>query len=181
MKLFITISALAGVTLLAACGPVTTAQTSGPSTNVIERALDMQAVLAFNDCLKEGKTRDIAAAKARDQALYLSSADKLVTCDGYLGDSVQLVDQPDRMYGAALAVQNYLKGGDIGKARLALRGFEAQFAPADLIFSDGSSFTSTMQALLFQHGQREQLALSTLNAKSRVKDEIRRAWYWQKN
>ena len=173
---------IVGVALLAACNPMTTAQTPGPTTNVVERALDMQAVLAFNDCVNEGKTRDISASTAMDPALYLSSADMLVTCDDQLGTSTQLADKRDRMQISALAVQNYLKGGDVAKARLALNKFEEKFGPGDLIFSDGSSFTSTMHALVFfQNDQREQLALSSLNAKSRVKDEIRRAWYWQKN
>lgn len=181
MKPLKAVIGIIGLGLAAACNPVTLAQSPGPSTNVVERALDMQAVLAFNDCVTEGKTRDNAASAASDQALYLSSADVLVSCEDQLGTSTQLVNQRDRMQISALAVQNYLKGGDVAKARLALNKFDEKFAPGDLIFSDGSSFTSTMHALLFQHDQREQLALSSLNAKSSVKDEIRRAWYWAKN
>ena len=59
------------LSLLSACGSLTTASSSSPTTTVIERAKDMQAVLAFNDCAVEGQMRDTAAAKEPDQALYL--------------------------------------------------------------------------------------------------------------
>jgi len=181
MKPLSLMTSVAAIALMSACSPLTTAQAPGPSTNVIERAKDMQAVLAFNECAEDGKMKDIAAASAQEQALYLSSADTLTGCEGALGEAVQLIDQRDRMQISALAVQNYLKGGDVAKARLALDEFQARFGPDDLIYADGSSFADTMHALLFQHAQREQLALSTLNAKPGVKDEIRRAWYWQQN
>jgi hypothetical protein len=181
MKTISLMTSVAAVALISACSPLTTAQAPGPSTNVIERAKDMQAVLAFNECSQDGKMKDVAAASAQDQALYLSSADTLAGCDRTLDEATQLIAQRDRMQVSALAVQNYLKGGDVAKARLALDEFQARFGPDDLIYADGSSFTDTMHALLFQHEQPEQLALSTLNAKAGVKDEIRRAWYWQQN
>jgi len=169
------------LSVLGACGPLTTASTSGPTTTVIDRAKDMQVVLAFNDCTVEGQTRDAAAAEGRDQALYLSSADILASCDAKLGDSFALVEQEQRMRVMALAVQNYLKGGDVGAARFALSDFSRAFGDADLIYADGSSFSDTMHALLYQHADQEQLALSSLNARRSVKEEIRRSWYWQKN
>jgi hypothetical protein len=175
------IASVAGIALLTACGPVTTAQNNPPATSVIDRALEMHSIIAFNDCATEGKARDVAASNGQDQALYLSSADMLMGCDATLGDSTVMIDQRDRMQIAALAVQNYLKGGDVAKSRLALDDFQKRFGSSDLIFADGSSFTDTMHALLFQHERPEQLALSSLNAKSSVKDEIRRSWYWQQN
>ena len=81
----------------------------------------------------------------------------------------------------ALAVQNYLKGGDVEAARFAFSDFSTVFGNADLIYADGSSFSDTMYALLYQHADQKQLALASLNARKSVKKEIRRSWYWQKN
>ena len=169
------------LSLLSACGSLTTASSSAPKTTVIERAKDMQAVLAFNDCAVEGQMRDTAAAKEPDQALYLSSADILASCDAELTGSYALVEREQRMRVMALAAQNYLKGGDVGAARLVLSKFARDFDDADLIYADGSSFSDTMHALLYQHADQKQLALSSLNARRSVKEEIRRSWYWQKN
>jgi len=175
------ITSVAGIALLTACGPVTTAQNTPSATSVIDRALDMQSIIAFNDCATEGRTRDVAASSGQDQALYLSSADMLMECDAALGDTVVMIDKRERMQVMALAVQNYLKGGDVAKSRLALGDFQQRFGSHDLIFADGSSFTDTMHALLFQHERPAQFALSSLNAKASVKDEIRRSWYWRQN
>jgi hypothetical protein len=91
------------------------------------------------------------------------------------------VDIDQRMQAKALAVQNYIKGGDIQNARLALMDFEASFDGADLIFADGSSFTDTMHVLLHSFEDRVGYKLASLNARRKVKDEVRRAWYWQNN
>ena len=56
------------LSLLSACGSLTTASSSSSTTTVIERAKDMQAVLAFNDCAVEGQMRDAAAAKEQADA-----------------------------------------------------------------------------------------------------------------
>ena len=81
----------------------------------------------------------------------------------------------------SLAVQNFIKGGDIQLARLALTDFEASFNGADLIYADGSSFTDTMHALLYRFDDPVSYKLASLNARRKVKDEVRRAWYWQVN
>lgn len=181
MKAFTIATTILILSLLSACGPLTNANTSGPITTAIDRAKDMQVVLRFNDCVEEGQRRDAAAADGEDQALYLSSADILASCDAKLGDSHALVERELRMRVLALAVQNYLKGGDVEAARFTLTDFSTVFGNADLIYADGSSFSDTMYALLYQHADQKQLALASLNARKSVKKEIRRSWYWQKN
>ena len=85
------------------------------------------------------------------------------------------------MQAKALTVQNFIKGGDIQAARLALTEFETSFNSADLIYADGSSFKDTMRALLYRFDDRVSYKLASLNARRKVKDEVRRAWYWQSN
>ena len=154
---------------------------SSPTVAVIDRANEMQNVLNFDSCLSNGLEQDAQAAASDEMGQYLASAKTLSSCDSKLRDSASLVAIEQRMKAKALAVQNFIKGGDIQLARLALTDFEASFDGADLIYADGSSFTDTMHALLYRFDDPVSYKLASLNARRKVKDEVRRAWYWQVN
>ena len=49
MKSLTFLASVAGIALMTACGPVTTAQNKTPTASVIDRAIDMQAVIAFKN------------------------------------------------------------------------------------------------------------------------------------
>ena len=165
---------------LAACQQ-TSLTSSAPTTSVIDRANEMQNVLNFDSCLSNGLEHDAQAAASDERGQYLASAKTLSSCDSKLRDSASLVATEQRMQAKALAVQNFIKGGDTQAARLALTDFEASFDGADLIYADGSSFKDTMHALLYRFDDRVGYKLASLNARRKVKDEVRRAWYWQSN
>ena len=165
---------------LAACQQ-TVLTSSAPTTSVLDRANEMQNVLNFDSCLSNGLEQDAQAAASDEMGRYLASARTLSSCDSKLRDSASLVAIEQRMKAKALAVQNFIKGGDIQLARLALTDFEAGFDGADLIYADGSSFTDTMHALLYRFDDPVSYKLASLNARRKVKDEVRRAWYWQVN
>lgn len=154
---------------------------STPTTSVIDRANEMQNLLNFDSCLSNGLEQDAQAAASDERGQYLASAKTLSSCDSKLRDSASLVATEKRMQAKALTVQNFIKGGDIQAARLALTDFETSFNSADLIYADGSSFTDTMRALLYRFDDRVSYKLASLNARRKVKDEVRRAWYWQSN
>lgn len=154
---------------------------STPTTSVIDRANEMQNLLNFDSCLSNGLEQDAQAAASDETGQYLASAKTLSSCDSKLRDSASLVATEKRMQAKALTVQNFIKGGDIQAARLALTDFETSFNSADLIYADGSSFTDTMRALLYRFDDRVSYKLASLNARRKVKDEVRRAWYWQSN
>ena len=169
-----------GALSVAACQQ-TVLTSSAPTISIIDRANEMQNVLNFDSCLGNGLEQDAQAAASDEPGQYLASAKTLAGCDAKLRDSALLVDIDQRMRAKALAVQNYIKGGDIQNARLALTDFEASFDGADLIYADGSSFTDTMHVLLHSFDNRVGYKLASLNARRKVKDEVRRAWYWQNN
>ena len=154
---------------------------STPTTSVIDRANEMQNLLNFDSCLSNGLEQDAQAAASDERGQYLASAKTLSSCDSKLRDSASLVATERRMQAKALTVQNFIKGGDIQAARLALTEFETSFNSADLIYADGSSFKDTMRALLYRFDDRVSYKLASLNARRKVKDEVRRAWYWQSN
>ena len=169
-----------GVLGITACQQ-TVLTSSAPTTSVIDRANEMQNLLNFDSCLSNGLEQDAQAAASDERGQYLASAKTLSSCDSKLRDSTSLVATEKRMQAKALTVQNFIKGGDIQAARLALKDFETSFNSADLIYADGSSFTDTMRALLYRFDDRVSYKLASLNARRKVKDEVRRAWYWQSN
>jgi len=169
-----------GAFTVAACQQ-TALTSSTPTVSVIDRANEMQNVLNFDSCLSNGLEQDAQAAATDERGQYLASAETLAGCDSKLRESASLVDIEKRMQAKAIAVQNYIKGGDIQAARLALIDFETSFDGADLVYADGSSFTDTMRVLLHKFDDRVGYKLASLNARRKVKDEVRRAWYWQTN
>jgi hypothetical protein len=169
-----------GVLAITACQQ-TVLTSSTPTTSVIDRANEMQNLLNFDSCLSNGLEQDAQAAASDERGQYLASAKTLSSCDSKLRDSASLVATEKRMQAKALTVQNFIKGGDIQAARLALTEFETSFNSADLIYADGSSFKDTMRALLYRFDDRVSYKLASLNARRKVKDEVRRAWYWQSN
>ena len=169
-----------GVLGITACQQ-TVLTSSTPTTSVIDRANEMQNLLNFDSCLSNGLEQDAQAAASDERGQYLASAKTLSSCDSKLRDSASLVANERRMQAKALTVQNFIKGGDIQAARLALTDFETSFNSADLIYADGSSFKDTMRALLYRFDDRVSYKLASLNARRKVKDEVRRAWYWQSN
>jgi hypothetical protein len=169
-----------GVLGITACQQ-TVLTSSTPTTSVIDRANEMQNLLNFDSCLSNGLEQDAQAAASDERGQYLASAKTLSSCDSKLRDSASLVATERRMQAKALTVQNFIKGGDIQAARLALTEFETSFNSADLIYADGSSFKDTMRALLYRFDDRVSYKLASLNARRKVKDEVRRAWYWQSN
>ena len=78
----------------------------------------------------------------------------------------------------ALSAQNFIKGGDVDQARAAMEIFETSFNSRDLLYPDGSSFTQTMQVILEKSKSPNQIALASINARPKLKQEIRRAWRW---
>jgi hypothetical protein len=81
----------------------------------------------------------------------------------------------------AMGVQNYIKGGNLAKARTMFEQFEYVAVGADLLYPDSTSFVANMRVLLNVGGDKKALRLASQNAKTELKDEIRRAWYWQTN
>jgi hypothetical protein len=117
-----------GVLAITACQQ-TVLTSSTPTTSVIDRANEMQNLLNFDSCLSNGLEQDAQAAASDERGQYLASAKTLSSCDSKLRDSASLVATEKRMQAKALTVQNFIKGGDIQAARLALISRRASIVP----------------------------------------------------
>jgi hypothetical protein len=77
----------------------------------------------------------------------------------------------------ALSVMNFVKGGDIDGAQIALRKTQSKFPDKDLYFADYSSFFDTATALLEQQTlSRHQLAALNISADLRTEIELHQYW-----
>ena len=81
----------------------------------------------------------------------------------------------------ATAVQNHFKGGDVAKARETLEAYRTHFADRDLYLADGSSFTTTMELLLGVKDRTSIGEFSIANVPAPLKEELRRARYWERH
>ena len=139
----------------------------------------LAAIRDYRECRDEGITFSKQARAAANPGGYLASARVLESCESKLGPAGAQIDVDERMRAYALAIQNYLKGGDIVRAQKSLNNFKEAFTGRDLYYPDGSSFVTTIEALL---GQKDKISFgqfSALNVSSTVKSEMRRMFHWK--
>jgi len=135
----------------------------------------------FNDCRQEGLTFDRQANEQGRPELFLQSANQLLSCETVVAGNAHLVDTDSRMQTYALGIQNKIKGGDVYGGHEAFLKFTSTFEGHDLIYTDGSSFTDTMEVLFTMTDMDNPVRLAVMNARPKVKDEARRIIYWRKN
>ncbi len=145
------------------------------------RYVEIEAMRSYRQCRDDALVLDRQARQAGSSARYLASARLLEKCQSDLGPEAASLAQDERMRAYALSAQNYLKGGDVARARANLETFEAAFPGYDLYYPDGSSFTETMEILL---GLRDRSAVgefSVANVGEPLKAELRRVRYGQRH
>jgi hypothetical protein len=133
----------------------------------------------YRHCRDQGVELDRKARSSGASGTYLASARVLEKCETSLGPDAAGIARDERMRTYALSVQNYFKGGDVESARDNFGKFKTQFADYDFYYPDGTSFVTTMEALL---GQRERWTFgefSALNINDGLKSEMRRVLYWK--
>lgn len=146
--------------------------------------LSAAAMEQFVDCKKEGLALDESARKQKSPAQYAASARTLDLCLVEVDEYRDAVPMELRMQVHALTVLNYVKGGDIAKARLQLRAFELSYPNRDLYFSDYTSFIDSLNAVLgrpHSNGTSSQRVFQqrTSNINPMVSTEISRYRYWK--
>jgi len=140
---------------------------------------EMKIIREYRACRAEGIELDKKALASGSAGTYFASAQVLDRCEANLGPSTDGVSKDERMRTYALSVQNYLKGGDVAKARGNFDRFRAAFPNNDLYYADGSSFISTMEALLGRTEPWTFGEFANLNVNDSVKSEMRRVHYWK--
>ena len=152
---------------------------------VINNAQNHQRFLTvsreYKNCINEGMYFNKKASESSDSSisLYSKSADILSKCDQMIGDYNTVVDQEKRLKNNAFAIQNYLKSGRLKVASLKLQEFRERFK-RDLIYPDGSSFVENVESILDFSNEKNSLELELTNNNKKIKNELRRAWYWTK-
>lgn len=163
---------------LAAC----TNDVSGPLEGIGYRQARFEQITMMREyraCRDQGVELDRKARTSGASGTYLASAQVLEKCETGLGPEETGIPRNERMRTYALSVQNYFKGGDVERARDNFGKFKGRFSQHDFYYPDGTSFVTTMEALL---GQRERWTFgefSALNINDGLKSEMRRVLYWK--
>lgn len=175
----------AGFLVLALAG-LSACQTTGSSTAAegigyrAARADQISEMRNYRACVEEAMTLDGLARRNASTAQYLASANLIESCERKLGPTASNVAEDERMRAYALGTFNALKGGDPAKATQMLQRFETAFTGRDLYFTNGTSFTESMGALLGRETDADSARFSTLNVSRELKSEMRRIDHWSK-
>ena len=140
----------------------------------------VKMVREYRACRNEGMDLDKKALASGSRGTYLASAQILEKCEANLGPGgTSTITESERMHAYALSVQNYLKGGDIARGRDNFDKFRTAFPHRDLYYPDGTSFMSTMEALLGRQEPWTFGEFANLNVSDQLKSEMRRMNYWK--
>jgi hypothetical protein len=169
--------------VLVAVGTLGACQTTGgvPGADLEfrqDRYDEVMRIDTFDSCRREALDLDAQARMRESAGAYLTSAKVMDRCEQDLAGQTRGVDEDARMRLQALAVVNYLKGGDAQQARANLDAFKAAFSGRDLYFQDGASFIETAELLLGRYDSVAYGAFSMMNVNAGVKDELRRVHHW---
>ena len=140
---------------------------------------EMKIIRDYRACRAEGMELDKKALASGSAGTYLASAQVLERCESNLGPGTASVSKEERMRAYALSVQNYLKGGEVSKARENFDRFQTAFPSNDLYYADGTSFISTMESLLGRAEPWSFGEFANLNVADSLKSEMRRMHYWK--
>lgn len=141
----------------------------------------LTAMRDYRQCRDEALELDRQAHASGEPGRYRASAELIEHCESGLGPEAIEVASDERMHAYALAVQDYVKAGEVERAGQTLERFKKTFTGKDLYYADGSSFIETMEILV---GKKDDSALAPyayLNVNAPLKNEMRRIRYWEKN
>ena len=178
-KLHSMIIGLGTVVLLSGCNMTSKLTTLLPDSNNTAAASTVQQAPdegAFYQCRDEIVAMDRSAGQNASLAQYLASANAIPGCLQTVASTHSFITQQQMMQLHALAVLNYLKGGDIGKSRIELASFKQDFSGRDLYFADQSSFIDTFDLLLNDSGHGADQV--NLNVNKTLLAEFKRKQYW---
>ena len=134
----------------------------------------------YTSCIEDGRNFDRIAATKNEEAdsLYNKRAKILSDCDLLIKGNPYMINEVERMQNIALSIQNYIKAGNLIQASLNLKDYKNTFEK-DLIYPDGSSFVENVESILDFSNEKNSLELELTNNNKKIKNELRRAWYWK--
>lgn len=155
---------------------------SGPLEGIGYRQARFEQITMMREyraCRDQGVELDRKARSSGASGTYLASAQVLEKCETGLGPESAGIARNERMRTYALSIQNYFKGGDVERSRDNFGKFKNQFTGYDFYYPDGTSFVTTMEALLGQRDRWTFGEFSALNINDGLKSEMRRVLYWK--
>ena len=82
------------------------------------RYAEISAMREYRQCRDQALELDTKAREEGSTARYLASARLIEICEAEVGPSAAKTGEEERMRAYGLSIQNYLKGGDVAKARI---------------------------------------------------------------
>ncbi|WP_158966441.1 hypothetical protein [Paraglaciecola sp. L3A3] len=169
------LSAIFMAVVISACSST---QSSAPVVKVINQQPDYSYYQSIDTaCEQQAIEMDGYAQRSGQPAQYLASAKAMLRCVNGIQFPKGHPDTDKGLRLMALSVMNFVKGGDINAASVALRKTQSTFPDRDLYFADYSSFMDTAKALLNQQKMSRQ-QLAALNISPDLRAEIERNQYW---
>ncbi|MBT1449409.1 hypothetical protein KJ365_00820 [Glaciecola sp. XM2] len=169
-RLINALAVVSSIFILSGCG-ATLANMPAPVENI-----SPQITRIDNACLSQVTERENAIRDSHSPAQFIALANQSMRC---LQGVRFYPNHPDNQQGMqlhALAVVNYVKGGDVETAQKQLDAFKVRFVQQDLVFDDYTSFIDTATALLDPNLSARQLAM--LNINPNLKSELSRVRQW---
>lgn len=171
------LTVLIATACMSACSSTVTQTSSLPISNTSYPISKDYYQRLENACEQQAMDMDSFAQKSGQTAQYLASANAILRCVNGIPFPKGHPDSDKALRLMAVAVMNYVKGGDIDGAKVALRKTRSKFPDQDLYFADYSSFIDTATALLEQQTLSGH-QLAALNISSELRAEIKRHQYW---
>lgn len=175
-----TSAGLTGMLLLAGCIPATTGGPEGIGFRQA-RFQEISAMRAYRGCVDDALKVAEDARPTGNVAAYRTSAKIIEKCEADLGPEGANIAQEERMRAYAVGILNYIKAGDIEKARSNLETFVATFDGYDLYMPDGASFVDTVELLTKTSGGASSQQTAMLNISPTLRSEMQRVRFWKHN
>ena len=170
---------------LTSCNMVETLSQTKPSKNhAIENRIasinQANITRTYQECVDDGIRIDALASQniKNSISLFHKSASILVKCNDNLKNQNHFISKEVEMKNFALGIQNFVKSGDLSQANAYLEIFKSKF-DKDLMYPDGSSFTSNIELILNYKNEVDELNLAMINANPN-KNELKELGIGQK-
>lgn len=145
------------------------------------RFQEISAIREYRACVDDAVNQTKGAKARSNPAGYVASAKLLEQCESNLGPEAKDLAQEERMRAYALSIMNYVRGGDIVKARANLETFKSSFPGKDLSLPDGSSFIDTADLLTGGIKASDANKVTFLDVSSELRAEVSRVRFWKRN
>lgn len=157
---------------------------SGCNSTVVSSPASVENAVALGQrlntqCVSQVEERENAIRESSSAAQFMSLAKQANRCLEGIRFYPQHPDNEIAMRLNALAVVNFVKGGDLVSAKSSLSDFTQRFVKQDLVFDDYTSFLDTATALLEPNLSARQLAM--LNINPTLRSELNRQRTWSLN